>query len=212
MSRPRRSSFHEPSLVPLADMLSNTVGIIVFILIFTVLTAGAAIVGKTLPMERSTSAERVTQICRGNRVLPLDVDGLSSKYIATLEADPPGDLVSLLERMDKLKVQDAYCTMTAQLFFESDTPQEVLCFNPKDGVGETVEGLKQAESHFGQVLRNRKPHKHFIYFFVYPDSIEAFIAARALAQTRGYKIGWRPCADNEELVFSSDGREAKVQN
>ena len=49
-----RPQFHEPSLVPMADMLTNTVGVVLFILIFTVLTAGAAVVINELASRRET--------------------------------------------------------------------------------------------------------------------------------------------------------------
>ena len=67
-TRRTEAQFDEPSLVPLADMLTNTVGILVFILIFTVLTAGGAVVAKRLPMEHSTKQSDVTFICWGNRL------------------------------------------------------------------------------------------------------------------------------------------------
>lgn len=70
----RRAQFHEPSLVPLADMLTNTVGIVVFILIFTVLTAGGVVIAKRLPMEHPTEAEPAWFVCRNGRVFPMRHD------------------------------------------------------------------------------------------------------------------------------------------
>jgi len=44
-----RRSFSGPTLVPLADMLTNTVGVTIFIMIFTVLAAGGGRRGKEAP-------------------------------------------------------------------------------------------------------------------------------------------------------------------
>lgn len=45
----------QPSLVPMVDLLSNTVGALVFIMIFTVMAASGVVVLKRLPMEHSST-------------------------------------------------------------------------------------------------------------------------------------------------------------
>ena len=82
-ARRTQTQFDEPSLVPLADMLTNTVGISVFILIFTVLTAGGAIIAKRFPMEHSTKKSDVTYICWGDRLYPLP-DELIEQFLKPL--------------------------------------------------------------------------------------------------------------------------------
>jgi hypothetical protein len=60
----RRNS-HEPTLVPMADMLTNTVGIVIFILIFIVLATGGVGVAKGLPRKLSPEKSfEVEQILR----------------------------------------------------------------------------------------------------------------------------------------------------
>ena len=66
--------------VPMADMLSNTVGIMIFILAFTVLQTGGVLIPKRLPMERKTDQQPTFYVCWNQRLIPLDIDLSESLY------------------------------------------------------------------------------------------------------------------------------------
>lgn len=72
----RRSTTHQPSLVPMADMLSNLVGIVLFILMFIVLTSSGASMLRYLPMEKKSSARPMNFICYDDKILPMTDDNL----------------------------------------------------------------------------------------------------------------------------------------
>jgi hypothetical protein len=84
MRRRQKPGFHEPSLVPMADMLTNIVGVTLFILIFTVLTASGAIVRKRLPIEHATKAKPTAFLCAFGRTTPIDVDQTIEEFIRPL--------------------------------------------------------------------------------------------------------------------------------
>ena len=71
-----------PSLVPMVDLLSNTVGALVFIMIFTVMAASGVVVVKRLPLEHKTESEPINFLCEKDRIIPLDNAGLSSRLKA----------------------------------------------------------------------------------------------------------------------------------
>ena len=79
MRQRRAATFEQPSLVPMADMLTNTVGIMLFILIFASLSAGGATIYKHLPLERTTKAEAVWMLCSGGRIVSFDPDALGKQ-------------------------------------------------------------------------------------------------------------------------------------
>src|SRR5438270_229857 len=79
MSRRRKFSFEQPSLVPLADMLTNTVGIMLFILIFASLSAGRAVNFKHLPRERPTHADAVWMYSSGRKLVHFNPESLGAQ-------------------------------------------------------------------------------------------------------------------------------------
>src|SRR5262249_16767429 len=137
--------FHEPSLVPLADMLTNTVGIMVFILIFTVLTAGGAVVVKRLPMERTSDAKPVHFVCAKGRIRPLNEEALVDDFMAPLgKPRSYGELTRWLVKFNAREVADRYFKGKGEGEASSDeTPfgqprvSLALALVPIEGVGDT---------------------------------------------------------------------------
>jgi hypothetical protein len=225
MMRTRRTQaqFDEPSLVPLADMLTNTVGIMVFILIFTVLTAGGAVIAKRLPMEHSTKKSDVTFICWGNRLYPFP-DELIEEFIKPL--GKPEQSVSgfheFVEKFKARKLENKYVKLTGEAEVETTTTLTgtrtgldlTLVCTPKDGAGETGEELQRGDSAFRRILANSDPEKKFLMFMVRPDSIDVFGAARDTAAVDQFGTGWSPQLGDEPLRFSltGQGRRSKPQS
>jgi hypothetical protein len=215
-----RARFEEPSLVPLADMLTNTVGIVVFILIFTVLTAGGVVLAKRLPLERQTNAKPLHFFCAGNRVLPLRVDKLSDDFL-----DPLGRPTSFyavdgwVRKVEARKIEDEYFVVTGKAntfysslgFGRSVSISLSLACEPKVGQGETAAELKQAGSRFRQMLTAAQTSGQFIHFFVRPDSLDVFESARNVATEINLGTGWRPMELDKPVRFGQSGRSAMEQ-
>jgi hypothetical protein len=216
-----RARVHEPSLVPLADMLTNTVGIMVFILIFTVLTAGGVVLAKRLPRERTTEARPVHFFCAGGRVLPLRSGDLIEEFLQPLGRPTSFYAVAgWLRRFNERRVEDDYFVVTGDgdanytdwgLGRSVSLNLAAVC-TPKEGRGETPAELKREDSPFRQLLKASQPSKQFIHFFVRPDSLEAFTAARDAAAAAGFDTGWLPFEQGQPVRFglTGGGREAKV--
>jgi hypothetical protein len=221
--RRARAQFHEPSLVPLADMLTNTVGVTVFILIFTVLTAGGVVIAKRLPLEHATDASPIHFLCAGNRVLPLESSRLIREFIDPIGR--PGSYYAVagwLKKFNARRIEDEYFVATGDgdaryldlgPFYRSATLDLTVVCTPREGAGEDLAALKQESSRLRQMLRERQPRDHFAHFFVWPDSLEVFAAARALAEEMKYATGWSPREGGDALRFTltGGGREAKQQ-
>ena len=86
MKRRRLQQFEQPSLVPMADMVTNTVGIMLFILIFVSLSAGGVVVAKHLPREKHTDARVVWMLCSGGRMVQFDAATLGKQLAQPLGA------------------------------------------------------------------------------------------------------------------------------
>lgn len=204
-------AFSELSLVPLADMLTNTVGIILFILIFTVLTAGGVVVAKRLPIERSTKAEPLDFLCADGRLLPVD-QTLVDKFLEPLgKATSYYTANAWITNYNARRVEDEcfvvqgdgkiqYYDSGFQRFAQFDL---LLSYIPKPGKGETILELKQATSRFRKILREHQKENRFIHLFVRPDAIDVFQAARSVAvEEMTPSAGWMPLNSNAPVRFT----------
>jgi len=205
-----RTQFHEPSLVPLADMLTNTVGVMVFILIFTVLTAGGAVIAKRLPMEHATKKQDFTVICWGNRVYPMP-DDLIHRFLKPLgqpEQSRSGfDEFAKKFRVQVVEEQQLKLTGEAEVI---ETPayvrldRTIVC-TPKEDKGESIADLKHPDCLFCNSLKQCDPNKQFVMFVVCQDSIDAFKAARDVAVGMQLSTGWSPHDPDLPIRFSLGG-------
>ncbi len=221
MRRTPRLGFHEPSLVPLADMLSNTVGIMVFILIFTVIAAGQAIIRKELPQnkplpQQMSVEDRVGFVCFENRVMPFRENELTTKLSDALKkAVDESGYASFEDVFNRTSVEDDVMIMRGLIVFGSIG---IRC-KPKPGAGETAEELVHPDSAFHRRLASTDPDENYVMFYVYPDSQGVYESAREVvdkitdpATKTTYRVGWEPLGKGESLLFSESGRIDDPEN
>jgi len=212
--RVAHTGFHEPSLVPLADMLTNTVGVMIFILIFTVLSAAAAFILKRLPMERKSDATALFVVCLGDQLFPMD-EKLDKQFIEPLGVlNSYGNIDVWLKRFNKRQVEDEYFTVKGEgnvyyfdLFFSRSAQLSLrLLFTPREGKGETKDSLRLSGNRFRKILSEKSPTDFFVYFIVYPDSLDAFATARTLVTGMNFETGWTPRGATDLFYQSLTGQ------
>lgn len=197
-----RARFHEPSLVPLADMLTNTVGIVVFILIFTVLTAGGAVVTKRLPMEHRAESAPVAFVCAGGRLtVPHTDEAFFDRFREPLGKRTRETLAAWNRAFNEHRVEDDDFIVTG----EADDSSVVLVYSPRDGAGDTLDELSGASSRLHRTLGRYTPDQRFAYFVVADDSIDVFVKARELVTELGYSYGWMPIERGRPLKVGFSG-------
>jgi hypothetical protein len=198
-----------PTLVPLADMLTNTVGIMLFILAFTVLASGGAVIAKRLPMERKTKAKPIHFVCSGQRLLPLDFE-FAGDFTKPLGKPTYDTAERWVREFNNRKLSNDFFEVTGEGevlgggFFNTQKRLDLtLQFQPKPGKGETKEELTNATSLFLSILSTNNNAERFVYFMVYPDSIEVFQAARNCASQRySMRAGWTPVRQGKSIGLS----------
>jgi hypothetical protein len=213
--RRSRAHFHEPSLVPLADMLTNTVGIMVFILIFTVLTAGGVVVVKRLPMEQRTEARPLHFLCTKGRILPLNLGPMTNQFLEPLGKPGSYDAVAgWIKKFNARQVEDEFFVAKGEgeahysdnYFSRSVELELAVAFTPRDGQGETIEEMKKPNSRFRQTLQSNQPKDRFAYFIVQSDSLDLFAQARSVAiRELGFGYGWMPLKAGEPVRVALTG-------
>ncbi|NET62365.1 MAG: hypothetical protein F6K47_41565 [Symploca sp. SIO2E6] len=95
-----------------------------------------------------------------------------------------------------------------QVFFNSSG----LVFQPRQDIaGESPEELTQATSDFRKVLQQLDSGSDYLAFLVRADSFEAFREAREIAWQENFGVGWEPMNANAVISFGSGGRSIGVQ-
>jgi hypothetical protein len=209
MRRRKRGQIAEGlSLVPMTDMLTNTVGITLFILAFTVLSTGGVTIAKRLPLEHEGKESPAFFVCWGHRVLPLESDKLSDRFVKPLGRPTYDTVDRWVEKFNKAKAEDDFFVMTGEgdvshsgVFF-NDTVRLTLTskFSPKPGAGDLKADLRKSTSTFAAYMKTLKEKNKFAYFIVYPDNISEFMEARSIA-AEVYQVGtgWGPNGADEPI-------------
>ena len=230
----RRAAVPEQNLDSFLDILTNTVGVLMFISLFVTLIATgsnseAKLVIQT-PLVSETKKEPLYFEVRNNKVTHLNkylVDEEQIKLLGNLPNCISPDFATepnLQANREYLRRLDNYNSCKASRggrlsnfqvqteYYNVVTINGSLRFNPILGKeGESEEQLAAANSKFKQTLTEFDPSKHYLAFIVRPDSFTTFRAARKQAWALGYEAGWEPFAENLVIQFGDRGRSIGVQ-
>ncbi|MGE4088378.1 MAG: hypothetical protein AB7F93_09860 [Immundisolibacter sp.] len=191
-------------------MLTNTLGIVIFVMIFTVLAAGGATVLKRLPMEHRTAARPLHFACTAGRLYHVDTTLIDK----LLEGVAPARSITEFEAWSRpldgrtASGRDVSATLRAGLEqlksgrLNLSRARAVVEFRLLEGAGEPAAAAATPGSRFSTALAAHDSSKTFIHFFVMPDGIEAFQQARGVAVQRGYQTGWIPHTNPAGIGFT----------
>ena len=230
--RRRKPSTPSQNLDSFLDILTNTVGVLMFISLFvTLIAVEADSIVKTPLVSETQKKPRFFEI-RDRKITYIDDEKVGQeidKLIGSLpNCNPPDfDLSSELSsnqyliqlsnykscinnrasRLVNFRIRTDYydVTMTNPSTFS-------LRYEPiptRDG--ETKEELVFPESEFNKVLANFDPNEDYLAFIVRPNSFSAFRAAREQAWAQGFDVGWEPHKQELPIQFGSGGRAIGVQ-
>jgi hypothetical protein len=179
-------------------MLTNTVGIVVFILIFTVLTASGTVIAKVLPVEHAVEALSPEYlVCAGGRIYPLRTALIAeaTKHDADFEHTREG-FAELAKELDGRTVSDDHLSLHVSASLGADAVHpgldlEISC-DPVDGGGEDAAEIGRGEGFFAEDLAKIDPKTSALVFWVRPDGIAAYLAARERASSAGVASNWVP--------------------
>ncbi len=205
----------ESGMIPFADLLSNTVGIILFVLAFTIIQSGGVLVPKRLPRERREDERSPLYfLCHENRVIPLD-DDLTDKLFEGLPEPTYDTADSFIRKFNAQRAEDEYFVViphgdtnyNSTSWYYSEVSFEITAeFQPKPGAGFTIQEIQSGKSGFEELLKQVDTAEEFVYFLVSPDEIETFRFARDLVENQyGVNSGWNPKLRGENVKFDLSG-------
>ncbi|BAC08736.1 hypothetical protein [Thermosynechococcus vestitus] len=216
-SRPR-PQVQAPSqnLDSFLDVLTNTVGVMIFVCLFASLTAAVSPALVRTPIARETRKQVYFFECRENRALPLEVDQASEaidRHLRRVTDNPFAHPRQIQEQLESFRYRTRHYDVRLSLVPQGEKPILQTHFELRDRLGgEFFNTLEKPTSQFRRTLDHLSPAQHSLVFFVRPDSFDCFRAARAIAWRSGFDVGWEPMGEGRPIVFvSGGGRRVTVQ-
>ncbi len=229
--RKRNLNLPTQNLDSFLDILTNTVGVLMFVSLFISLVAVES--GKLVrtPLVSPSNKSAYFFEVSNNKIIFVDAQEVENKLSILMQSLPEctrpqlpsSDNFALyqfyleqlsqyetcrqgnLQKIQNFEVQTGSYRVR---FYDSDA----LVYEPlNQEVGDSIEELTQADSEFQTVLKQLNPQTNYLAFIVRPDSFSAFRLARQQAWRLGFDVGWEPHRANLPLVFGSQGRAIGAQ-
>jgi hypothetical protein len=228
----RRINAPDQNLDSFLDILTNTVGTLMFISLFVTLIASEAdSIIQTPIVSKTEKTPRFFEI-RDNKITYVDDEKVGKDMEAVIgslpncnkpdfnlsaEADSSQYLVGMdnynscinsrAARLVNFKTQTTYYNVKMINASTFSYRYDPIVTKP----GETEEQFSLSESEFNKILAKLNPKKDYLAFIVRPDSFSGFRAAREQAWAKGYNVGWEPHKSELPIQFGSGGRAIDVQ-
>jgi hypothetical protein len=229
--RIRKNNHPSQNLDSFLDILTNTVGVLMFIGLFVSLLAVEAGTIIRTPLRAETNKDGRFFEVRNNQVFYLSDPKLEREIDQVLSTLPncktpniPENIPSYLYNFYTQEIERYdQCIKTRNIRLENfyyDNGNYLVSFTDQGSLkydassssqGEDSKQLKKTNSNFINTLKNLNPEINYVAFIVRPDSFEAFRVAREKAWSLGFEVGWEPISQDRILVFGSGGRSIGVQ-
>lgn len=197
MYRPLKAKDHSSllGLDSLMDILSCLVGVMLFLVIYTVLELGSVAYEAEVPVGRfrPLGSERVMVICAEGRVRVLDVREPLAELLSGFEIVRSFDEVRVFVDGNRRTPADAYFTyelvhrdrLAVELMGTLDLAIEEIPLAVGDSIHQLGEG-----SRYVRTLERLDPRRVWLSFAVDGESVDVFRRAREIAVSRGFATGW----------------------
>lgn len=186
------------NLDSLMDILSCLVGVMLFLVIYTVLELGSTSyeVSVPTPRDRPVDSRRVLVVANGGTIRGLDSTQPLSDLVAGIRTVALEDIEDVVREANVSPPTDQHF----QYRLDFDPEGSVLDPNVREFdvevreiPGEVGDSLHQLDSgSFDQLLESLDPRFVWIEFAVDPVSLDVFRRARDIAEERGFATRWGP--------------------
>ena len=192
----------------LMDILSCLVGVMLFLVIYTVLELGSAAYEAEVPVFRAPppGADPVVILATDGALKPVDVRGPLSRLLRGYEIlRSAGEIPVFVEQANADTVRDAYFEYRLsfderyQEFIDPLGPLRLEIRELEGVTGETLRELDE-ESAYAVLLADLDPSEHWLSFEVDSASVDVFRRAREMGVRQGFTVLWNP--DEMDFPFT----------
>jgi hypothetical protein len=212
MRRWRRSA-QDQNLDSFLDILTNTVGVLLFVLLFVTLAAADATILVRTPLWSATEKKGLLFEVGGDRVYFIDSHKVAGELRDVVASLPEINLFNyhiVRRRIENFTAStDNYRVRFVGSLSSTGVSLEYT-LRP-DATGANLRALGQTGDRYAQHLSALKPDEDYVAFVVRPDGIPTFHKAREIALRRGFQVGWEPVQADQALIFGSGGRAIGIQ-
>lgn len=191
-------SFERPGLDSLTDIVTNTVGALVVLMVLVSLISAGRVQQIRVPVQHDVLQAPVFFFCKGDQVLEVDVNAVLADLLALALERGPGAV--------RARQALANTGLIAAVSAKDGLARVQLW--PRDSTGwRPARDAARPGTPLRERLDSLDHHKHWAFFWVYPDAHDSFRAVRQLLIKRGIKVGWQPrsgrhpafiCARNDQ--------------
>lgn len=197
--RKNKSSLSDTNLDPLMDVITCTVGVMLFVVIFAVIGARGVSFKFFTPLQSADTPvgkSRNLFICKEGKIKLLD---LNSAYDNLYEMKfTYNNMPRLIRLANERILEDEYFEFSYSMGENSDyynkTRWPIMHIKEinQDG-GDDKDQIILPDSKIANIIRNLDPDENWIAFALYDElSIEVFREARSLANLIDIENGWDP--------------------
>lgn len=197
------------NLDSLMDILSCLVGVMLFLVIYTVLELGATTFQVTVPVpiDPPVGSRRVLVLANGGTIRLLDPDRPIRDLSTGIDQVPADALPEFVRQVNQSAPTDAFFRYTLDYDAEMARVagrERAFRIGVDEIRGETGEVLTELDpdSRYANLLSELDPDDVWIEFGVDEVTLDAFRRARDLAEQQGFATRWGPLSLDFPVSFS----------
>lgn len=193
MTRRRIRSPLSLNFDPLMDVVTNAVGIMLFVVIFAVIEARSTTVTRFTPLLSKPKAhqDRIFYLCSEGRLRRFDWDGVVETVAGMAKGLTYSTVPKLVTSFNKKDIRDAHFSYRLEQRDEEGFETTRKIFLVAYALNSRT-SLEQDLRTFEAELNALDDDRDWLSFLVSDSSIETFLDARELAAARGFAVGWDP--------------------
>jgi hypothetical protein len=194
----------------LMDILSCLVGVMLFLVIYTVLELGSVAYQAVVPLTRAapTDARRVVVLCEAGTVRVLDTDAALGQLLSGFEIVRTFDEVPVFVEGNQRTPTDAFFQYSLEyqerMSIDLLGTLDLRVVERSGAMGDSIHQL-DAGSPYADFLRRVSPRDAWLTFAVDSASVDVFRRARDMAVSLGFATGWDQVRVDFPLTYSLSG-------
>jgi len=205
------------------DILTCTVGIMLFVVIFTLLESGGATFEMNLPMLKKPPQNLRGEmfVCSGGEIkyFPGLNQAVSNSVFKVMDGKKItyDNLPKIIDLANRMKYKDKYfsyefeCVEEPYGFMGTTRLIKVIVKNINTIKANDSKTINTKNSYFVDDIKSINRDNSWVLFLVDNESLEVFKKARKIASEKGLKIGWEPIDNNffpfEYIIRSGEGKD-----
>lgn len=155
------------------------------------------------PRPAPPAADRVVALVRYQRVLVPQLDALENQLNdAIRDWSTAGNSLrghgarALAEHLHQLDLGNQW--LRWEMIEQAGQPLARLHWRDR-AAGDDLRGLQAPDAAFRRALAGLDPERHYLRFWVWGESFEAYLEARRIAESEGFAVGWQAIPTDQPL-------------